>query len=307
MAVSRLVSAALLLTSGALVGACGFSGLGTGTTEDSNPTNPAPTSTTDPSKGPPPAPTSTGTGSSGSSGGPAPVAPPCSDNVLSFDGVDDVASVPDDPRLDLSSDFTVEAWIKPSAKAAGATGAEMHLVSHHDWPASRGWVLLLDKGHAEIHVYGDESFASKGYAAGNTPGPDYIVAGKWAHVAGTLRGSTLRIYYDGVLRDTQEISVLFARANFLGRLTFGRASYTPEFRYEGQLDDVRLSSNARYTGATAPKPAARFSTDASTLALWHFDELSGTTLVDAQAKHTGAFLSDSTAPARAAAACIDAR
>jgi len=308
MAVSRLASAALLFSLGALAGACGFSGLGTGTAEDANATKPTPSSSTDPSKGPSPAPTSTDAGSSGSTDGPAPDAPPCSDNVLSFDGVDDVASVPDDPRLDLSGDFTVEAWVKPSAKAAGPTGAEMHLVSHHDWPNSRGWVLLLDKGHAEMIVYGDESFAPKGYAAGNTPGlPDYIVAGKWAHVAGTLRGTTLRIYYDGVLRDTQEISVLFARSSYFGRLTLGRASFSTDYPYEGQLDDVRLSSNARYTGATASKPTARFSTDASTIALWHFDELSGTTLVDAQAKHTGTFLADSTAPARAAAACIDAR
>lgn len=306
MAVSRLASAALLFSSGALAGACGFSGLGTGPAEEANATNPVPTSTSEVSKGPPPEGTTTDGGSS--EGGPAPVAPPCTDNVLSFDGVDDVASVPDDPRLDLSGDFTVEAWVKPSAKAAGPAGAEMHLVSHHDWPNSRGWVLLLDKGHAEMIVYGDESFAPKGYAAGNAPGiADYVVAGKWAHVAGTLRGTTLRIYYDGVLRDTQEISVIFSRSNFLGRLTLGRASYSVDYRLEGQLDDVRLSSNARYTGATAPKPTARFSTDASTIALWHFDELSGTTLVDAQAKHTGAFLADSTAPTRVAAACIDAR
>lgn len=285
------------------IAACGFSGAGTGPTAESNGTEPPP-GAGDPSKTPPAAPTSTGTGSSGT---PSVPVTPCSDNVLAFDGVDDVASVPDDTRLDLNGDFTVEAWIRPSAKAAGATGAEMHLVSHHDWPASRGWVLLLDKGHVEIHVYGDENFSSQGYAAGNAAGPAYVVAGKWAHVAGTLRGSTLRVYYDGVLRDTQELGTFFVRASYSGRLTFGRAAWSQDYRYEGELDDVRLSNNARYTGTTAPKPAALLSVDAATIAAWHFDETSGSTLVDAQAKHNGSFAADTTAPARVASTCISAR
>ncbi|MBS2016189.1 MAG: LamG domain-containing protein [Deltaproteobacteria bacterium] len=288
----------------ALASACGFSGIGAGPAEDVSPTEPA--KSADPSK-PAPPPSGPGPGPSADAGADgdasAPVA--CVENALAFDGVDDVASVPDDAKLDLGGDFTVEAWIKPSAKVT--TGAEMHLVSHHDWPASQGWVLLLDQGRVEIHVYGDESFASKGYAAGNTPTTPYVVAGKWAHVAGTLRGSTLRVYYDGVLRDTQEISLLFARSNYVGRLTFGRASYTQTYRYEGELDDVRISSNARYTGATAPKPVAPFSTDASTIALWHFDETSGPTLVDAQAKHNGSFAADTTAPSRVPATCISGR
>lgn len=285
-----------------LVPACGFNGSATGPAEDTSGTEPPP-GVAGPSK-PAPAPTGTGTGSSGT---PSVPVTPCSDNVLAFDGVDDVASVPDDTRLDLNGDFTVEAWIRPTAKAAGATGAEMHLVSHHDWPASRGWVLLLDKGHVEIHVYGDENFGSKGYAAGNAIGPAYVVAGKWAHVAGTLRGNTLRVYYDGVLRDTQEIGTFFARAAYIGRLTFGRASWSQDYRYEGELDDVRLSNNARYTGTTAPKPIALLPVDAATIAAWHFDETSGSTLVDAQAKHNGTFSADTTAPGRVASTCINAR
>lgn len=229
----------------------------------------------------------------------------CSDNVLAFDGVDDVATVPDDSRLDLSGDFTVEAWIKPGPKVA--SGAEMHLVSHHDYPASRGWVLLLDKGHVEIHVYGSENFSGQGYAAGNAAGPAYVVAGKWAHVAGTLRGDMLRVYYDGVLRDTQQLGFFFSRSNYAGRLAFGRAAWSQDYRYEGELDDVRLSDNARYTGSTAPKPTMLLPNDAATIAAWAFDEASGSTLVDAQAKHNGAFAPDTTAPARVASTCIASR
>ena len=41
-----------------------------------------------------------------------------------------------------------------------------------------------------------------------------MTPGKWAHVAGTLRGGTLRIYYDGVLRDKQDLGTFFGRNGY---------------------------------------------------------------------------------------------
>jgi hypothetical protein len=235
--------------------------------------------------------------------GPAPSAPlaPCSDTTLSFDGVDDVATVPDDSDLDLAGDFTVEAWIRPGAKTS--TGLEMDLVSHHDAQNRRGWVLLIKDGRAEIVVYGDE-LGGKGYSAGNS-GPTYVVPGKWAHVAGTLKGDTLRIYYDGVLRDAQVFGTFFGRRSYTGALRLGRAAYVEDFRYAGEIDDVRLSNVARYTGATAPKPAALLSIDDATEASWRFDETTGTKLVDATTHgHDGSVAPDSTAPSHLASTCV---
>gem|GEM_PF-6686468 len=230
---------------------------------------------------------------------------PCTDAVLAFDGVDDVARVPDEPSLDLAGDFSVEAWIKPGPRAATD---EMHLVSHHDFDGGSGWVLLLDKGRVELIVYGRENFDWQGYSAGNAEAPAYVVPGKWAHVAGTLHGRTLRVYYDGVLRDTQEIGALFVRGNYQGDLHLGRAAWKDDYRYEGELDDVRLSRLARYVGATAPKPTTLLPVDAATVAAWRFDEVAGTTLLDATSNHRdGAFLAGPSAPKRTAGPCVAAR
>jgi hypothetical protein len=227
----------------------------------------------------------------------------CSDSTLAFDGIDDVATVPDDAKLDLGDDFTVEAWIKPSG-AKVASGVEMDVVSHHDAPASRGWVLLVKDGRAELVVYGNESFSPTAYSAGNAGGT-YVTAGKWAHVAGTRRGDMLRIYYDGVLRDTQQLGFLFGRDDYNGALRIGRAAYTEDFRFEGEIDDVRLSTTARYTGATAPRPSAVLSLDDQTEAAWRFDEASGSKLTDASGHaHDGSLAPDETAPTRVASTCI---
>jgi Concanavalin A-like lectin/glucanases superfamily len=229
----------------------------------------------------------------------------CTDPVLSFDGIDDGATVPDDAALDIRGDFTVEAWIKPSAKAT--TEAEMDVISHHDATDSTGWVLLVKSGRVEIVVYGTDFGGDKGYSAGNE-GAAYVVPGKWAHVAGTRSGDTLRIYYDGVLRDSQDLGLTFGRDYFSGALRIGRAATTTTFNYQGELDDVRISKVARYTGSSAPKPIAALPIDADTIAAWRFDEPSANVLVDtALHNHDGSLAPDATAAARVPAPCINAR
>jgi hypothetical protein len=53
------------------------------------------------------------------------------------------------------------------------------------------------------------------------------------------------------------------------------------YTFRGTIDEVRISSVARYTGAGPFVPARRHTVDASTLALWHFDEGVGTVTDDA--------------------------
>ncbi len=294
------MSALSALSALALTAGCGINEVGTLDT-DVSPTMPGPpTDPSVPSKGEDPV-ADAGTGADTS----LPVAP-CSDTTLAFDGIDDHGTVPDDFGLDLAGDFTVEAWIKPGAKATA--GAEMDVVSHHDAPNSRGWVLLVKDGRVEIVVYGDE-LGNKGFSAGNAGAP-YVVVGKWAHVAGTLKDKTLRVYYDGKLRDTQQLATFFGRSSYAGALRFGRASYAEDLRFAGEIDDVRLSTIARYTGATAPKPAALLSIDDATEAAWRFDEPKGTTtLIDSatKRKHDGSLAPDATQPTRLASTCIKDR
>ena len=64
-----------------------------------------------------------------------------------LDGVDDLISIPDDPSLEPSSNFTIEAWVNPSSSGHGRPIAEkrrgqwqrVHLRDHSRavWPERR--------------------------------------------------------------------------------------------------------------------------------------------------------------------------
>jgi hypothetical protein len=124
-------------------------------------------------------------------------------------------------------------------------------------------------------------------------GTTNVVSGTWRHVAVTRNGATgqLRVFVDGVLERTGtgpagDASYRDGRATsypdsdpflvFAAEKHDAGAAYPS---YRGFLDEVRLSTTLRYT-ATFTRPSQPFTPDASTAALYHFDEGTGTTLGD---------------------------
>ena len=188
----------------------------------------------------------------------------------------------------------------------------MVVVSHQDEGNLAGWALLVRSGRIVIAVRGGLSapFSARqaaSHVAGYSAAP-YVVAGKWAHVAATSAGRTLRLYYDGVLRGSDNSDALFSRSAYRGPLCLGRGAGLVPTAYAGQLDDVRISTVARYTGNAAPKPTAALPVDSTTVALWRFNEPNGTALIDAASHgHTGLLAPAGAAPARVAATCIPSR
>lgn len=227
----------------------------------------------------------------------------CVDQALSFDGMDDDATIPDDPELDLTGSFTVEAWVKPAITTA--TGVmEMQIVSHHNHDNNQGWVLLFKNGRAELRVYG-----SSGQQTAGDTGQAYVVANKWMFVAGTWDGNRIRIYTDGVLRDSED--TIQVRRTATGPVHLGRALYMNNFHFNGLIDEVRISKVARYTGDTMVVPTTKFAVDIDTVALYHLDEAftaTNTFLNAASAtKHTGTLAASPMTPLAVPAECINAR
>ena len=59
--------------------------------------------------------------------------------------------------------------------------------------------------------------------------------------------------------------------------------------FQGRIDEVRISNVARYTATFTPQTTI-FSTDASTVALYHLDEGTGQTLADASGNNRNGVL-----------------
>lgn len=188
---------------------------------------------------------------------------------LAFDGIDDRVVVPANSAFDLQ-EITVEAWIYPTDLSG-----EMQIVSHHDHDASQGWVLLVKDQKLEFRVYtGTTRTVGDGAAAAT------VTANAWHHVAGTFNGSTsMSAYVDGVEVDGTGFAPT-STANYDGETVIGASAYNDLFRFEGAIDEVRLSNLERYTGATYTRPTAAFTADANTIALWHLEDAPGQAALD---------------------------
>jgi hypothetical protein len=230
----------------------------------------------------------------------------CVDQALMFDGTNDDSTVPDHTELDLTGNFTVEAWVKPAITTFGGGGVqEMQIVSHHHHDNNQGWVLLFKEGRAEMRVYG-----SNGQQTAGDTGAAYVVANKWMFVAGTWDGDRIRIYTDGVMRDNEQTNQV--RGTALGQLHIGRALYMNNFHFNGLIDEVRISKVARYIGATMTVPTTKFATDTDTVALYHFDEtftVANNNFFNAASatKHIGTLAASPMTPLAVPAECINAR
>lgn len=144
--------------------------------------------------------------------------------ALSFDGVDDYATVPDSAGLDLGSSMTLEAWVRPTA--------------------SSGWrtVLLKEAG---------SSLAYSMYSASGTNRPSAWIDGSssigttavplnaWTHVAATYDGARLKIYTNGALRTDKAVTVSVPVST--DPLKIGGNAVWGEF-FAGQIDEMRVYS-----------------------------------------------------------------
>jgi hypothetical protein len=99
----------------------------------------------------------------------------------------------------------------------------------------------------------------------------------WHHASGVFNANdgTVSLYLDGQrLGDPFNFgSGIF---NYETELFVGGTDSTSASRAAGQIEELRISASARYTGASYDVPKG-LSCDAQTRALWHFDEPPGST------------------------------
>jgi hypothetical protein len=97
---------------------------------------------------------------------------------------------------------------------------------------------------------------------------------QWTHLAGVFTGTEVRLYINGVPAAKAPASGS-RRTNTLP-LYIGAdpdAKSAPTRHFKGAIDEVRISSTARYNDQFMP--SKRHASDAETLHLYHFDKLLG--------------------------------
>ena len=115
-----------------------------------------------------------------------------------FDGSGDYLSIPDNAGFDFGSgNFTIETWVNFSS------ASREHIVVSQ-WPgaSNRAWVIAADASASSILF----AFTTNGTTQINVSATSTFNANAWYHIAVCRDSANLRIFVNGVLLTTYNIS-----------------------------------------------------------------------------------------------------
>ncbi len=193
------------------------------------------------------------------------------DRLLELDG-DSYAAVMSDQFELPDGPMTLECWFNAD-NYDGRTG----LVAKTE---NSEFGFFVSDGNAEFVIHLDGRYATAAAQTGT------IRTGVWHHMAGVYDGSTVRLYIDGELAGTVNGAGNRTR-NTLPMIIGGdvNGGGNAVSLFEGQIDSVRLSSSARYTGNSFA-PERSWASDESTVLLYDMDQDFGPWIIEESA--TGA-------------------
>ena len=223
---------------------------------------------------------------------------PAGGNYLVLDGIDDYAVLDFETFGILlpegTDEFTVEAWVyptKPPDKNMSATilsqQVRMTVASDNNEGLQR-MNKFIDWRNGDLLLIIDAHVAGWG-GGGTTPvKPMTLAPNQWHHIAyQAKRKETITIVND-ISKTLPQGTIIghdlskFWRPKDFTLGGFGKKIELPNLpnyfwsSFTGYIDEVRISTVARYDVAKRDfTPRKKFKEDGKTVALWHFDEPSG--------------------------------
>jgi len=182
-------------------------------------------------------------------------------SALYFDGVNDYVEVADNLTLN-PIELTLMAWVKH-----GPTTDHRAIIDKRD-AINDGYNLYISPtGTAWMRINDD-----------TLTGTSDIDDDVWHHIVGTYDGSTLRIYVDGVEENSNSIGS--ETIDTVNPLRIGLARDN-SFDFQGIIDDARIYNYAlSIQEIAAIYDSTKPSEDDGPLALWEFNENTGTIAYD---------------------------
>lgn len=186
---------------------------------------------------------------------------------LSFDGVDDVARVPNSPSLDIdTAGVTLSLWVKLNYLP---TDMPYNIGPIYD-SQTDNYVIYEDKGNKELRF---KVTTTNGAERPGIPVDDLVV-GEWLHVAGVYDGSSAKIYLNGELKDTHP--------NLTGNVRPGQNATLGKdgsWLFSGSIDDIQLYRRGLseqeiqylYSGASIPKLSLNSVEETTVKLTWEYD------------------------------------
>jgi hypothetical protein len=179
-----------------------------------------------------------------------------------FDGNLDYLSVNHGTDLRFGTgNFTFEMWFRPNART---TQYPMLLTNTAGWGSN---TFQLHDRHDAANT--KITFWSHNFNSGSPllTSSTNITNGTWYHIAIVRNGTSFKMYVNGIEEASATSSVNIDSSLGSTYYAGGRVSSATE-SFNGWIDEVRISNNARYTSNFTPSSTA-FSSDANTLLLIH--------------------------------------
>jgi len=183
-----------------------------------------------------------------------PMTPP--GNALSFDGVKDYISIPNNASLNPTNALTIEAWVN--------TNSQNDQIIAHKWANGYQYALQIVSQELYFVIYNGTSIV--------VVSPTKILTNTWVHCAAVFDGTSLFIYENGILKNSVNYGSTTISSG-TGNLTIGTRSDAPGEYFSGKMDEVRIWNVARTQAdiqSTMFTPLA--GTETGLVAYYNFDE-----------------------------------
>jgi hypothetical protein len=230
---------------------------------------------------------------------------PASGNAAAFAASSNsYISVPDSNSLDVTNTLTVEAWIKPSeggGEWALIMGKQQNSVDANPWYSYRLLAASANSGEKGFPRKVAFQIAPEGSGETGVESTTIVQNNVWTHVAGVYDGSTVKIYINGVLENSNPVSGSIRVSDL--PLYFGKAPWTNYNNYNGMIDEVRVWNVARTAEQISyDMQYSLTGSESGLVGYWSFNEASGSTTADGSANnndgalYNGAYFALSGAP-----------
>lgn len=201
-----------------------------------------------------------------------------------------------------TSPWTVEGWIK---RARTSVATAEHVFSAYGLATgTQVFRLYFSAGANVLRAVGENS---GNVAVGVNSAASITDTTTWHHVAICYDGTKVWVALDGAVSSValSGIASQAGRADFAIGAAFTGASNVPAEFFQGAVDEVRVSSTARYVAAYTV-PSAPLTVDGSTTALWPLEQIdiAAVTLTAASTLTVGALVTEVAAVTLTAASTL---
>ncbi len=188
---------------------------------------------------------------------------------LEFDGVDDYVDCGKDASTQFSNEISTSMWFKTES-----TTSQM-LISKDAESSDKGWKVGINYNGKIFFAIHTVDFNGWDYA-----GYDFIpLIGQWYHAAFVYDGTQKSIIINGDVKFQQPVTGEVVDADELLKIGIGSGSAC-RWHFNGIMDNVRIYSRALSADEVAEHYHGTYADESGLVGCWHFDEGSGTTVVD---------------------------